>query len=956
MSYISKFGKFLLPLALTAGAYTASAQDELPAGQSWRRIYFLDFGGNSTDDPVYSGTPLKSFQGSTSIKHSQKVSLDTKYTIGKYADKNNSASWISMAGDHTYPDDPNRGYFLMLNCPDELNYPTDVMYEKELTSAICSGVTFKFEAFVCNMEAVCSASKGVNYVTLGIYDGSGNKLWENPATAIGSGSVTASGSMAWIPISGTFSVDPKTDLSSIKFKIYPILDSKAGATPEGYDFGLDDIAIYVAQPSIEFTSTEFLYQEPGTISASLSNSTFFSKLENVSYIWEYSPDNGTQTSWVKVGEGTYNTSNTFDYNIKSFDKGNMDGTGNGYYRLTIANSDVIGSITSDEEPVCAARGTFQINETKNKMKILLCDGESYVVDKTTITSKDFAKPVITPNNFEVSVEVILNKDSVAESTSICIGQEYPVNSGNIYEELGVYDLNSVVIHSIRKSINGNVCDSVTLSQKLEVTEGIWTVNPPEKVCQGSALLDGIIRTKVGEFKDTVDLGCIHNVNVVVVNPVYDLVLDSTICEGSMYDGKKYSEGGIYTLPAKTYQSVDHCDSVVTMTLHVVSHLEEVLPDVELCQSDFGEDKPAFTFDGKKYTNTGKKDMVLDLEETSISNVTGCDSITKVHVVIHPMVHVENDTLICRDQKLFGMVWSVAGNYDHDFHYESANGCDSIVTWHIKVLDIQLKLRAEENRTSVCSGNSSTLIVDLVPSNVPLTWEPELSSTNPLRPVVLPEETTVYTAHARNSAGCHATDTITIAVNPNPTLNIDTVIVKERKLEANYFGGTPDYQFFLLNSQGKLIGERTMTEDNTIENLQRGSYILRLLDANGCVSDAPFSLEATPIYPAIMFSPNGDGINDVWQIVGIESYNGVTGMDNGDEPADPNEKPARVYTSYVRIFDRTGRLVYETRGYNNADNAFTGEYNGHLLPSTDYWYIIDLEVNDTQYVGHFTLLR
>lgn len=947
MSYISKIGKVLLPLGLTVGAFSeAAAQSDLPEGQSWRRIYFLDFGGNSSSADAYRGSALMNYEGSSTIDFSPQVSKSTKYTIAKYAPVGNGAGWISEAGDHTYPSDVNKGYFLMLNCPQSCapgvsmcrNYPTDFIYEKQLTSSLCSGVQFKFQAFVADMEPHNSSSAGVNFITLGIYDGNNEQLWQLEQFQMEPGGVTAEGSLNWQEVSGVFSIPDNADLSTIKFRIYPMLSGEPGATAAGYDIALDDIAIYLAQPSISFTSTEFLYKEPAKIQASLSNTSFFSDMNDVAYFWEYSPDNGV-TDWVKVASGTYKENNTFDYDIASFNKDNTDGTGNGYYRLTIASSQNINNIT--EESVCCVRDVYQINETKNKLKILLCESESIVIDGTTFTKANNGKEVTTPNNFEVSTEVVFVRDSIGEPTSICAGQEYPVNSGKKYTQTGTFTLDKVVVPTKRISYGGSTCDSITISLTLEVTNGKYELNTPEHVCQGKTSLSGDLYTSVGEFKDTITISdCEHTVDQIIVHPVYDLALEETICEGEKcsLDGKVYNEGGVYNVGPIKLQSKYGCDSVVVMNLNVIARSEATLPDVEICQSDFGEDKDAFTFDGKSYKNTTKKDLVLDLEETSKSLVTGCDSITKVHVVIHPLIHTAYDTLICRDQILFGKVWSAAGDYDFDFRYESANGCDSIVTWHIKVLDIQLKLRAEFNRTSVCTGSSATLIVDLVPSNVPLTWEPELTSRNPLRPIVSPEETTDYVAHAKNSVGCHATDTITITVNPNPTLVIDTVLVKERQLKINYFGGTPEYKFEIVSTNKAGVSGTTssfveLADESTIENITRGEHVLRLHDNNGCVAEASFEMLPAPIFPDPFFSPNGDGINDTWQIVGIESY--------------PHQ--------LVRIYDRFGKQVFEMHDYNNED-GFKGEYNGNLLPSTDYWYVIDIEENDVQYVGHFTLLR
>ena len=72
-----------------------------------------------------------------------------------------------------------------------------------------------------------------------------------------------------------------------------------------------------------------------------------------------------------------------------------------------------------------------------------------------------------------------------------------------------------------------------------------------------------------------------------------------------------------------------------------------------------------------------------------------------------------------------------------------------------------------------------------------------------------------------------------------------------------------------------------------------------------------------------FSPDNDGINDVWRIRSIENY--------------PN--------NHVRIFNRWGNLVFEVTGYNNEDRAWssystTGLATGDV-PDGTYFYLVDL---------------
>ncbi len=78
-----------------------------------------------------------------------------------------------------------------------------------------------------------------------------------------------------------------------------------------------------------------------------------------------------------------------------------------------------------------------------------------------------------------------------------------------------------------------------------------------------------------------------------------------------------------------------------------------------------------------------------------------------------------------------------------------------------------------------------------------------------------------------------------------------------------------------------------------------------------------------------FTPNNDGINDTFNLSGIENYGGTQ----------------------VAIYDRYGKLLKYSR-----DVAFEwdGTYNSQSLPSGDYWYHII--ITGQLFTGHFTLKR
>lgn len=85
-----------------------------------------------------------------------------------------------------------------------------------------------------------------------------------------------------------------------------------------------------------------------------------------------------------------------------------------------------------------------------------------------------------------------------------------------------------------------------------------------------------------------------------------------------------------------------------------------------------------------------------------------------------------------------------------------------------------------------------------------------------------------------------------------------------------------------------------------------------------------------------FTPNGDNTNDVWEITNISQY------------------PDNV----VKIYNRSGQLVFKTTGYTIVDNNWDGTYKGKDLPTSTYFYVIDLRTGgeDSIFKGAVTIIR
>ncbi len=81
-----------------------------------------------------------------------------------------------------------------------------------------------------------------------------------------------------------------------------------------------------------------------------------------------------------------------------------------------------------------------------------------------------------------------------------------------------------------------------------------------------------------------------------------------------------------------------------------------------------------------------------------------------------------------------------------------------------------------------------------------------------------------------------------------------------------------------------------------------------------------------------FSPNGDGVNDTWNILNLDRY--------------PNAR--------LRVFDVSGNEVFSSRGY---QEEWDGNYRGKILPVASYYYILDLQdQNDQVLKGKITIIK
>lgn len=112
-----------------------------------------------------------------------------------------------------------------------------------------------------------------------------------------------------------------------------------------------------------------------------------------------------------------------------------------------------------------------------------------------------------------------------------------------------------------------------------------------------------------------------------------------------------------------------------------------------------------------------------------------------------------------------------------------------------------------------------------------------------------------------------------------------------------------------------------------------TYQLRIRDVNGCEATGSFVVEVTrQLFFPNAFTPNGDGTNDVWELVGVKAFPDID----------------------VTIFNRWGTVIFYSKGY---EQPFAGiDTTGSPLARGLYTYLITYDTPRHTQRGTVMLIR
>ena len=194
--------------------------------------------------------------------------------------------------------------------------------------------------------------------------------------------------------------------------------------------------------------------------------------------------------------------------------------------------------------------------------------------------------------------------------SLCPGETLQVGS-NTYSSQGFYT-------DTLQSSSG--CDSILNSVIFVMPEHV--INSDVTICAGSShTFNGLTYSNEGSYSDTLQTihGCDSIINLnLFVKETYDTIISETVCSGKEYvfGGLSLNNPGQYI---DTLQSMDGCDSVVTLSLFYTSPLMTLINE-SIC------DDSTIYFSGVLLTSSG-------IYTDTLTSFDGCDSIVSLYLNI-----------------------------------------------------------------------------------------------------------------------------------------------------------------------------------------------------------------------------------------------------------------------------------------------------------------------------------
>lgn len=259
------------------------------------------------------------------------------------------------------------------------------------------------------------------------------------------------------------------------------------------------------------------------------------------------------------------------------------------------------------------------------------------------------------------------------------------------------------------------------------------------------------------------------------------------------------------------------------------------------------------------------------------------------------------------------------------------GCSNYDTIYLNVQ--QPVIAFAEPDTAICQGTQIQLLAS---GGLYYSWTPNLyiaGSNLQQNPFVTPDSSMNYIVQVSNDC-FNDTALVAITVYPLPLVNAgaDQTIYRNTSTTLNALG-TGDFVWYPTTALTS-----PFTSTTSVSPIETTQYIVMLTDINGCINYDTVKVEVianTLLLLPTAFSPNGDGVNDVFRIAKWLNIK-------------------KLIT--FNVYNRWGELVFTT---DDINAGWDGNYKNYPQPTSSFTWAVkaeDYDGNEIVKKGIVTLIR
>lgn len=395
-----------------------------------------------------------------------------------------------------------------------------------------------------------------------------------------------------------------------------------------------------------------------------------------------------------------------------------------------------------------------------------------------------------------------------------------------------------------------------------------------------------------------------------------VILDATTSNALSYTWYMDTGSGFQIIPGETSPTLNVTSSAMYRVQVITTAMTNIISDVQVAFSI------APTTNMMSHETVCSDMSVLDLSQKDIEAL-GTQDPSEVIVSYHSS-STDAQAGIDALPTLYSLVPGSETIYVRTTSSSNPNCFDASESFQLTVVETPAVNFPTE--LFICEDTTGEVIGETMPNSLfSYSWDTGQNS-----PSIVVSNAGIYTLTITNNqsgVNCNVVASIEVVVSETPT--ISEVIIED--LQDN---NTIEIVSGVMGDFEYQLDSGPFQSSNIFEDVAPGTHTVTINDLNGCgsVTDT-ITVVGFPKF----FTPNGDGSNDFWHILGVSTL---------EEPI-------------VHVFDRYGKLIKQL---DENSLGWDGTFNGRELPSTDYWF--QLTYIDTQgqrieakYISnHFSLKR